>query len=127
MATQPWVHIDELQGYSELTQIKNRGDLQLETDITRAEQYIISATNNTFADMEIIPPCIKIAVLLIAEAYAFNASISANDKKSETFDDYSYTSESKMIDLEQLDLHPLIVHYIVPTIKNPVNVKLRKL
>lgn len=47
-------------------------DLQLQTDITRAEEYVIAYTNNKFEDSTAyptIPAAVKTAVIILAEAY----------------------------------------------------------
>ena len=90
----------------EFEEVKNRADSKLKIDISRAESWVIDYCNNRFDDPEKypeIPENVKTAVLLIAEAYAHNAVEQTKVRlKSETFDDYSYTAESSIIDVGKL-------------------------
>ena len=95
MADRPWVMPQEVKEYSEIPAIQQRSDARLTVDIARAEQYVITYTHNSFKDTQVIPPAVKTAVLILAEAYGYNAATAANQVKSETFDDYSYTAETK--------------------------------
>ena len=94
MASRPWVTPQEVKDYSEIKKVQERTDARLRTDISRAESYVISYTNNTFADHVSIPSDVKTAVILLAENYAHSACSSSQENKSETFDDYSYTAFS---------------------------------
>jgi len=110
--------------------VKNRTDAKLQTDITRAEQYVITYTNNDFSDGDAypsIPAPVKTAVILLAEAYAYNSYAATATMKSETFDDYSYTTETKTIDVESLDIKPLLDGYIVVQPRSGVTLRMRKL
>ena len=106
MAERPWVTPEELKEYTEFEEVKNRADSKLKIDISRAESWVINYCNNRFDDPEKypeIPENVKTAVLLIAEAYAHNAVEQTKVRlKSETFDDYSYTAESSIIDVGKL-------------------------
>ena len=64
----------------------------------------------------------------MAEAYAKN-DIEATKKKikSESFDDYSYTVESSVIDLDSLDLDELLADYVVEKGIGKVKMVLRNL
>lgn len=107
----PWVTPGEVRDYTDSTEIAQRADGKLKVDIFRAEQKVIAITHNSFDDekLEEIPEPVRMAVLIIAEAYA-NNSIEQSRKqiKSETFDDYSYTLDGGMIDIDGLDLDYLL-------------------
>ena len=47
--------------------------------------------------------------------------------KSETFDDYSYTSESSQISVDGLDLAALLDEYVVAEPRNGVTLRMRRL
>ena len=89
--------------------------------------YIITYTHNNFEDYEEIPEAVKTAALILAEAYAYNSSISAKEIKSESFDEYSYTAESKSITVESLDLAALLDEYVKNVPNNGVTMRMRKL
>ena len=127
MAKRPWVTPQEVRDYSETATVQKRTDARLTVDITRAEQYVITYTHNSFVKEEEIPPSVKTAVLILAEAYAHNAAIAAKEVKSETFDDYSYTSEATTISVEGLDLAALLDDYAIAAPKNGVTMRMRKL
>ncbi len=127
MASRPWVTPEEVKAYSEYKTVKNRDNNKLSIDISRAEQYVIKITNNSFENKE-IPVGVKTAVILVAEAYAFNATLAADRKKSEQFDDYSYTmDDSKPIDIPSLDLSALLEEYSIEKPRNSVFMRMRKL
>lgn len=130
MATRPWVTPQEVRDYTDYNAVKNRTDAKLQTDITRAEQYVITYTNNDFSGGDAyptIPAPVKTAVILLAEAYAYNSYAATATMKSETFDDYSYTTETKTIDVESLDIKPLLDGYIVVQPRSGVTLRMRKL
>jgi len=127
MAKRPWVNPQEVKDYSSSKAVKTRNDTQIQVDITRAEQYVIKHTNNSFSDCDAVPPSIKTAVLILAEAYGHNAAVTAKEVKSETFDDYSYTAESSVVNVANLDLDSLLEDYIVAKPKNGVKMSMRKL
>lgn len=128
MANRPWVQPDEVRTYSEYPSVQKRRENKLEVDISRAEQYIISLTNNKFDECEKIPECVKTAVILIAEAYAYNAHIASIVKKSETIEDYSYTAaDIKAIDIASLDIDSLLEGYTLPKARNGIIMRMRKL
>ena len=126
----PWITPEELKQYSELKEVQERLDEKLRFDITRAELKVINITNNRFDSKEYteLPEPVKMATILIAEAYAKNA-VEATRKqiKSETFDDYSYTAESSIIDIDSIDLAGLLDDYIIEAGIGKVVMKLRKL
>lgn len=131
MAVRPWVSPQDVKEYTELKEVQNRSDEKLKIDITRAEQRVINITNNRFDDetkYPEIPEQVKIATILIAEAYAKNAGEKAQKNyKSETFDDYSYTVESSTIDLDTMGLDELLSEFVVETGIGKVVMKLRSL
>lgn len=116
----PWVTPQEIRDYSDYASVQTRLDVKLQTDIARAEQYIISYTHNLF--LEELPESVRLAVLLLAEAYAYNAYVSAKEIKSETFDDYSYTTDTKGVDLDTLGISDLLENYKMPV--NPMKTEL---
>ena len=132
MATRPWVVPADVIEYTDIAAVKSRAPAKLVTDIFRAEQRVIALTNNTFDQVDddgneiyaTIPESVKTAVILLAEAYAkkVTESSAATTKKSETFDDYSYTAESTVITEDDLGLDDLLRDYIV---ENSGNVRLR--
>lgn len=127
MAARPWVTPQEVKDYSEIAAVQKRSDARLTVDITRAEQYVITYTHNSFKDEEEIPTPVKTAVLILAEAYAHNAIVAAKEVKSETFDDYSYTAEATQISVEVLDLAALLDDYVIAEPRNGVTLRMRKL
>lgn len=127
MAARPWVTPQEVKDYSEIAAVQKRSDARLTVDITRAEQYVITYTHNSFKDEEEIPTPVKTAVLILAEAYAHNAIVAAKEVKSETFDDYSYTTEATQISVEALDLAALLDDYVIAEPRNGVTLRMRKL
>lgn len=133
MATRPWVTPDEVRAYSDRESVINRTDEKLAIDIMRAEQYIISYTRRLFEDDEefpTIPEPVKIAVILIAEAYAAYAVDFSNGSgtyKSESFDDYSYTLADTEDIIGNLDLASLLEMFILADTKNTVTMRMRKL
>lgn len=127
MAARPWVTPQDVIDYTESEKVKQRSETRLKVDIARAEQYVITLTHNDFSDCDEIPSPVKAAVLILAETYATNAIRAARDMKSETYDDYSYQSESTAISVESLDLAALLDEYVKQIPKNGVNMRLRKL
>ena len=113
----PWVSPQDLKDYTEIKEIKERADKKLAFDIARAEQKIIKITNNKFDAEEYaeqIPETVKMAIILVAEEYAKNTIEKAKKQiKSESFDDYSYTLDSGIIDLDSLNLEELLSDYIM--------------
>lgn len=127
MAKRPWVTPQEVKEYSEIPAVQQRSDARLTVDIARAEQYVITYTHNSFEDKDEIPAAVKTAVLILAEAYGHNAVVAAKEVKSETFDDYSYTTETKEISAEALDLAALLDEFVVKEPRNGVTLRMRKL
>ena len=71
MADRPWVTPEEVKEYSEIPAVQQRSDARLAVDITRAEQYVITYTHNSFKEGD-LPQAVKTAVLILAEAYGHN-------------------------------------------------------
>ncbi len=127
MAERPWVTPQEVREYSEIPAVQQRSDARLTVDIARAEQYVITYTHNSFKDMQEVPQAVKTAVMILAEAYGHNAVLAAKEVKSETFDDYSYTSESSQISIEGLDLAALLDDFVVKEPRNGITLRMRRL
>lgn len=133
MAKRPWVTPSEVKEYSEFDTVKGRSADKLMIDISRAETQIMALTNNKdFLDDAIyaeIPPEIKNAVIVLAEAYAHNAVEKTKAKKSETFDDYSYTAESTTLNVGDVlsEIAPLLEDYMKAKARRSVNFRLSKL
>lgn len=127
----PWVTPQEVKDYSDSDKVKARSDTKLAFDIARAEKYVIFHTHNKFNTDEYaeqLPSDVKMAVVLLSEAYA-NKAINVKDgtKSSETFDDYAYTIDLSSDELENLGLGPLLDDFIITPESGKVNMKLRKL
>lgn len=128
MANRPWVTPSEVKDYTEYPSVKSRDDAKISVDISRAEQYIIAFTNNKFSDLEEIPAGVKTAVILVAEAYGYNACLAAREMKSEQFDDYSYTAtDAEPIDVGLLDIASLVEEFSQEKTRNGVTLRMRKL
>ena len=127
MPERPWVKPEEVREYSDIESVQKRSDTRLKIDISRAEQYVISYTNNDFSEFEEIPQNVKTAVILLAEAYGYNSAISARNIKSETFDDYSYTTENGTISFNDLGIEPLLEEFVKVKPKNSITMRMRRL
>lgn len=128
--SRPWITPEDVKNYTEQKDVKERADEKLKFDITRAEQRVIKITNNRFDSDEYteLPEPVRMATILIAEAYAKNTVEGTRRQiKSETFDDYSYTAESATIDLDNLNLEELLADYIIEAGIGKVVMKLRSL
>ncbi len=140
--TRPWVTPSEVKAYSDLESVQNRSTEKLQFDITRAEEYVISYTHNDFSDTAYattIPQSVKMAIILLAEAYADAAvtnaatskQLSSKGVKSESFDDYSYTAadgvSTSEIDASNLGLSSLLDDYVLSTASGTVFFRMRKL
>ncbi len=133
MAKRPWVTPDEIRAYTEIEAVRERADARLEVDIARAEQYVVTYTHNKFDAEAELPPSVKTAVILLAEAYASYANMMKETKggafKSETFDDYSYTvGEATLEDvIKALGLSALLDDYVVAQANATITMRLRRL
>lgn len=125
----PWILPSDVKEYSDFEDVQARSDAKLAVDIRRAESYIIKYTNNDFLDekyAESIPEDVKVADILLAEYFGHNISI-IGSKKSETFDDYSYTNDDSAIDVTALGLDTLLDPYVVTKATGKVTMRMRKL
>lgn len=133
MAVRPWVLPKEVKAYSEIEAVQKRSKPRMEVDIARAEQYVITYTHNRFEDYEEIPPPVKTAVILLAEAYASHANLmkttSGGAFKSETFDDYAYSvgDATFAAAVKDLDLAALLDDFVVAEPRKGVTLRMRKL
>jgi hypothetical protein len=133
MATRPWVTPQEVREYSDRKSVKDRSEMKLAVDISRAQWYVIKYTNYDFSDAikyPILPEPVKTAVLLLSESYAADAanlSDGVGSYKSESFDDYSYTAADTAYKIGNLDLGPLLDPFIERGAKGGVTVRMRKL
>ena len=127
----PWVKPEQVKDYTSSSKVLQRSDTQLAFDIARAEKYVIYYTHNQFKAPEYrnrLPPDGTRAVILLAEAYAKQA-IAQKDgmKKSEAFDDYSYTLDTDSNIADSLGLGAMLEDFVLPEEKGKVIMKLRKL
>lgn len=127
MVERPWITPEDVKEYSDVQAVKERTDAKLAVDITRAEQYVITYTHNTFADYDEIPVPVKTAVLILAEHYAHGAVFTAKGVKSETFDDYSYTAADGVTSIDDLGLAALLDDYVIVKANSNVTMRLRRL
>lgn len=133
MAKRPWVLPEDVKTYTEIEAVQNRSEARLEVDIARAEQYVITYTHNQFEDCTEVPPPVKTAVILLAEAYASHTNqlkrTGGGALKSETFDDYSYTAGDSTFEslVKDLDLAALLDNYVIVVPNSGVTMRLRKL
>lgn len=127
MAQRPWLKPAQVRAFSDFEDVKKRSLVKLETDIFRAEEYVIRYTGNDFSDIEyeLIPEKVRTACLLLAEAYGHNSSLSSRTMKRETFDEYSYEAENRLLDINSLGLDVLLKDFIVDCAA--VDMKLRRL
>lgn len=125
----PWVFPDEVKDYTAFADVKERGTDQLDTDILRAEQMVISYTNNDFSgdEYEEIPKSVKTAIILLAERFAHSAFLTARTTKSETYDDYSYTTNDDEVSLADMGISALLDPYVITKPKGEVFMRLRVL
>lgn len=131
MANRPWVVPSDVIDYTDYKQVQERAEAKLQVDISRAEQYVIAYTNNDFSEYETIPDTVKTAVILLAEAYAYNACADARSGgkrlKSESFDDYSYSSDDAYFNIDDLDIKVLLDPYVKVAARNGITMRMRKL
>lgn len=124
----PWITPEDVKEYTSHKEVSEREDEKLVIDIARAEAKVIRITNNQFDDYEELPEPVRIAAILLAEAYAKNGVESTKKRiTSETFDDYSYTAEASTISEDSLDLDDLLSPYILATGRGKAVMRLRRL
>lgn len=127
---QPWITPDDVRNYSCLADVKNRSNLQMGVDIRRAERYIMEYTNHDFSDGKYaggIPEEVLDADVILSEYFAHNSAANGTAKKSESFDDYSYTAEDSFIDMKSLGLDVLLKPYRAVKTAGTATMRLRKL
>lgn len=99
--------------------------------ISKVSSYVIYHTHNRFDTEEYekeLPQDVRMAVILLAEAYAKQAITQKEGaKSSETFDDYSYTMDNDSDIAENLGLALMLDDYIIQPDNGKVTMKLRKL
>jgi len=129
MVKRPWVFPDEVREYSSYADVKARDDEKLDIDILRAEQAVIAYTNNKLEGDEYtaLPKNIRTAVILLAENFAHVAFQASREYKSETMDDWSYTSNDSRISISDLGLESLLDEYKQAASSGNVFFRLRKL
>lgn len=127
----PWIEPGKVKEYTSSEKVKERTDGQLRSDIARAERYVMYHTNNKFDSKEYdenLPEDVVMAVVLLSEAYAIK---SINQERgfmsSETYDEYSYTVDTKTDLIDRLGLGPLLDEYVLQPGNGKVNMKLRKI
>ena len=73
----------------------------------------------------------KTAIILLAEAYAYNACADARSggrrMKSESFDDYSYSADDAYFNIDDLDVKVLLDPYVKVAARNGITMRMRKL
>lgn len=129
MVKRPWVFPDEVKEYSSYADVKDRDDEKLEIDIIRAEQAVIAYTNNKLDGEEYteLPKNIRTAVILLAENFAHTAFQASRAYKSETLDDWSYTSNDTQLSISDLGLESLLDEYKQAASSGNLFFRLRKL
>lgn len=121
-----WLTPQEVREYSELPAVQSRADTRLAVDIARAQQYIVNYTHQGFAADD-LPLAVRTAALLLAEFYARSAVNGGQTLKSETFDDYSYTAETAVSSIADLDLPALLDDFVQVQPKCSVTMRMRRL
>lgn len=112
----PWVAPEEIKAYTDHSEVAKRDDAKLKMDIFRAEQKVISKTHNYFDSEKYkeLPEPVRVAVIIVAETFAKNSIEKAKKQiRSETFDEYSYSVGSGVIDIDGLDLDDLLKDYML--------------
>ena len=69
-------------------------------DIRRAEGYIVRYVNHDFSDEAYvfgIPEDVRTADLVLSEYFSHNSAANGTAKRSESFEDYYYTTEDSFI------------------------------
>lgn len=118
MAQRPWILPDDLREYTENQSVRERSDARLAVDIRRAETYVSQYCGHSFDGPEyaLLPEDVRIAALLTAEFYAQRSAAEAGGAsllKSESLDDYSYTTRDTQSALDNLTIGPLLDPYTV--------------
>lgn len=113
----PWITADELERFTERTEVKDLNPLRKSVMINLAESKIIAYCHHDFSDEKYpeIPMAVKNATYILAEAFCYNDRRQTTGViKSETYDDYSYTIESSEIstDFDVLGIATLLKPYV---------------
>lgn len=119
----PFISPDQLIEHSSYQSVQNREHDKLANDIKRAELFIMQKCDRTFDDVEadsVTGERLVMAVIMLAEMYAFNAELKATavnssgggrSLKSESEKDYNYqyadTSED-MITFDDIGLESML-------------------
>ncbi len=129
MATRPWITPADVKAYSDLKDVTERSDAKLAVDIKRAEAYIIKYCGHDFSDSEkyiTIPDDVKTADIILSEYYGHKQG-SIGKMKSESFDDWSYTSSESEYLIKSLGIDVLLDPYVETSASGKVTMRLRKL
>lgn len=126
----PWISPEDVREYSSLEDVKGRSDLQLGIDIRRAESCIHTFTNNSFPAEKYaggLPEDVRVADIILSEYFAHNSAANGAAKKSESFDEYTYTTEGSFIEIKSLGIDALLEPYMIAKASGKAVVRLRKL
>ncbi len=126
MATRPWITPEEVKAYSDLEDVTGRSDAKLEVDIKRAEAYIIKYCGHDFSKYDDLPDDVRTADIILSEYYGHKQG-SIGKMKSETFDDYSYTSGESEYLISSLGIDVLLDPYVETQATGKITMRLRKL
>ena len=128
MATRPWITPDDVKAYSDLEDVTGRSDAKLTVDIKRAEAYIIKYCGHDFTDAKYddLPDDVKTADIILSEYYAHKQG-NIGKMKSETYDDYSYTSGESDYLISSLGIDILLDPYMEAKATGKITMRLRKL
>jgi len=104
------------------------GELPAESRHVYPDEPAITAEGLWFKYEKELPQDVRMAVILLAEAYAKQAITQKEGaKSSETFDDYAYTMDNDSDIAENLGLALMLDDYIIQPDNGKVTMKLRKL
>ncbi|MBO5610574.1 MAG: DUF3199 family protein [Eubacterium sp.] len=128
MATRPWITPADVKAYSDLKDVTERSEAKLTVDIKRAEAYIIKYCGHDFSaeKYDVIPDDIKTADIILSEYYAHKQG-SIGKMKSESFDDWSYTSSESEYLIQSLGIDVLLDPYVETKASGKINMRLRRL
>jgi len=128
MATRPWITPAQVKEYTDLPDVAGRSDAKLTKDIQRAEAYIIKFCHHDFTADEYttIPGDVATADIILSEYYAHKQGV-LGKYKSETFDDWSYTSGESEYLIQSLGIDGLLDPYVETEASGKITMRLRKL
>ncbi len=125
MPKRPWITPDDVLGYTDDDNVSCRSEDKLKIDISRAESYILAYTKNkNLLDDEKypeVPEAVKTAVIILAEHYGISSI--KKGITSESFDDYSYSVDSSVASLDNLDIGILLDDFIISEATGTVTMK----